>query len=357
MSSEASDKRPQRRAPGPGPFDPGPEFDYDPDRARQPPESDDPVRDEAGPGPFGPGPFDPGPEVEYAPDRRRNPQPEPPLEPEQEPEPEPPPEPEPEPPQPEVGATGPPLDSLDPAPWVPREPARPPPPTRRPRRAPRPRRTRRPVRARLVVIAGALTAVAAGVAWAADISVTSPFDTGGGRPRVAAAGVGASPGEREVRDEDPSSLAITSDSGPFHPVLSDRKIDYGEAAARFGASRYGHTHEGQDMFAKPGTPLVAVRDGVVVARGNDGGRGNYIGIYSPEVDRTYVYLHMVKPSWLKRGQRVTAGTQVGGMGCTGSCDGTHLHFEIRRGDDIENKAIDPLPSLKSWPQAPPLKDR
>ena len=53
--------------------------------------------------------------------------------------------------------------------------------------------------------------------------------------------------------------------GPYHPVAGE--MGYGERAAKFGASRYGRRHEGQDVFAKPGTPLVAVRDGVVV----DGG--------------------------------------------------------------------------------------
>src|SRR5919106_709907 len=48
--------------------------------------------------------------------------------------------------------------------------------------------------------------------------------------------------------------------------------DLGEADARFGASRYGHVHEGQDIFGKVGTPEVAVHDGVVIDRGRDGGR-------------------------------------------------------------------------------------
>ena len=43
---------------------------------------------------------------------------------------------------------------------------------------------------------------------------------------------------------------------------------------------------------------------------------------------------------------------MGAVGCTGSCYGTHLHFEVRRGDDVEAKPIDPLPLLEQWPQAP-----
>ena len=40
--------------------------------------------------------------------------------------------------------------------------------------------------------------------------------------------------------------------------------DFGEADARFGAGRAGHVHEGQDVFAPAGTPLVSLRKGTVV---------------------------------------------------------------------------------------------
>ena len=148
--------------------------------------------------------------------------------------------------------------------------------------------------------------------------------------------------------------------GPYHPVVGE--IGYGETAAKFGASRYGRVHEGQDVFAKPGTPLVAVRDGVVVdgatAKGRySGGRGNYVVLYSPPDDRSYVYLHMLRPARAAKGDRVEAGQLIGQVGCTGSCDGPHLHFEVRNGRasfGAETKAIDPLPMLKRWPQLEPL---
>jgi murein DD-endopeptidase MepM/ murein hydrolase activator NlpD len=149
------------------------------------------------------------------------------------------------------------------------------------------------------------------------------------------------------------------DSGYLFPVLGPH--DFGEADARFGASRYGHVHEGQDVFAKSGTPLVAVHDGVVVDRGKDGGRysggrGNYVAIYSPEDNHSFVYMHMLDPSRVQLGDRVHAGEVIGKMGCTGSCEGTHLHFEVRVGRasmGAETKAVDPLPYLKQWPEPTP----
>jgi murein DD-endopeptidase MepM/ murein hydrolase activator NlpD len=122
--------------------------------------------------------------------------------------------------------------------------------------------------------------------------------------------------------------------------------DWGEADARFGAYRGGHMHAGQDVFAPAGTPLVAIRDGRVVEKGDDGGRGNYVAIWSSEVERTFVYLHMLRPARLDPGDHVRMGRRVGAVGCTGSCWGDHLHLELRRGRGTTGKPLDPLPMLK-----------
>jgi murein DD-endopeptidase MepM/ murein hydrolase activator NlpD len=137
--------------------------------------------------------------------------------------------------------------------------------------------------------------------------------------------------------------------------------DFGDSQARFGAARYGHIHEGQDIFGKLGTPEVAVHDGVVVDRGKNtdpdsGGRGNFLTIYSPQDNHSFVYMHMLKPPLALVGKHVHAGQLVGRLGCTGSCDGPHLHFEVRIGKatpGAETKAVDPLQYLRQWPQATP----
>lgn len=135
------------------------------------------------------------------------------------------------------------------------------------------------------------------------------------------------------------------------------EFNWGQGGARFGASRGGRAHAGQDVFARTGTPLVAVRQGVVLETGDDtpegtgGGRGNYVAIFSPESDRTYVYLHMNEASRVKSGERVHAGRRLGAVGCTGSCFGDHLHFEIRRGRGLEGPAENPFPALRRWAAA------
>ena len=157
-----------------------------------------------------------------------------------------------------------------------------------------------------------------------------------------------------------SGTPVVLTKGPYFPVVLDAPANFGEGPAKFHASRSGHKHEGQDIFAKPGTPLVAVRDGIVIdgAGGKSFyayGGGNSLVIYSPVDQRSYVYLHMLKPALVRAGDTVHAGQVVGAVGCTGSCDGPHLHFEVRNGRlayGKETKAVDPLPLVKQWPQAP-----
>jgi murein DD-endopeptidase MepM/ murein hydrolase activator NlpD len=147
--------------------------------------------------------------------------------------------------------------------------------------------------------------------------------------------------------------------GYVFPIIGPH--DFGDQAARFGAQRYSHIHEGQDIFAKSGRTEVAVHDGVVVDRGRNtdpdsGGRGNYVVIYSPTDNHSFVYMHMLKPSPVQLGQQVHAGDTVGQVGCTGECDGAHLHFEVRIGKaslGADTKPVDPLPYLRQWPQATP----
>ena len=124
------------------------------------------------------------------------------------------------------------------------------------------------------------------------------------------------------------------------------RVDWGEQDARFGTWRGGHVHEGQDVFAPAGTPLLAIRDGRVVETGDDGGRGHYVAMWNRVARRTFVYLHMLHPSRVRVGERVRAGQRVGAVGCTGSCWGDHLHLEVRRGRGTTGRALDPLPLLR-----------
>ena len=139
-------------------------------------------------------------------------------------------------------------------------------------------------------------------------------------------------------------LAQPEPEGPYLPLAAHPEIGDGLGA--------GRGHEGVDLFAPIGTDLLAVADAVVLETGTDGGRGNYISIYSPSLGDTYNYLHMVEPALVAEGEKVTAGQLLGHLGCTGSCYGAHLHFEVHEGRDTYGAVKDPLPLLDSLKLAP-----
>lgn len=127
--------------------------------------------------------------------------------------------------------------------------------------------------------------------------------------------------------------------------------DYGGAMSRFGAPRSGHTHQGQDVSAACGTKLVAARGGKVIYAGyQGGGAGNYVVIDAAKWKFDYVYMHLLNPSAVKKGQAVTTGQKVGKVGNTGDSSGCHLHFEkwTAPGWYEGGHPVDPLPTLKSW---------
>lgn len=103
----------------------------------------------------------------------------------------------------------------------------------------------------------------------------------------------------------------------------------------FGAARSGgRSHEGVDMFAPEGTPLVAVTDGTtfLVENVDDDIGGVSLWIRAPNGD-TYYYAHNNSNVVRADGVPVRQGQLLAYLGRTGNAGGTpaHLHFEIHPG--------------------------
>jgi murein DD-endopeptidase MepM/ murein hydrolase activator NlpD len=126
--------------------------------------------------------------------------------------------------------------------------------------------------------------------------------------------------------------------------------DFGGPAARFGAQRAGHIHQGQDTFANCGTRLVAARGGRVKFKQYHALAGNYIVIDGDGTDIDYVYMHLDQPSPFSAGDRVYTGQTIGAVGDTGDAVGCHLHMELWTGPGWYDggQPFDPLPSLRAW---------
>ena len=102
---------------------------------------------------------------------------------------------------------------------------------------------------------------------------------------------------------------------------------------------FGGGHDGIDIEGETGDEIIAARSGRITFAGDDGdGYGTKIVIAHPGGMRT-LYSHLssiaVDKGWVDR------GTLIGRVGCTGSCTGDHLHFEIQRGE----RAVNPVPFL------------
>jgi murein DD-endopeptidase MepM/ murein hydrolase activator NlpD len=128
-------------------------------------------------------------------------------------------------------------------------------------------------------------------------------------------------------------------------------FDYGGEGSRFGAPRRGHRHQGQDLAAAYGVPVVSPRGGVVEAVGYQASAaGHYVVVDGEGEDRDYVFMHLADGSVaVRRGQWVRTGQRIGVVGSTGSSTGPHLHFEVWVGGWYSGgRAIDPLPLLRVW---------
>ena len=114
-------------------------------------------------------------------------------------------------------------------------------------------------------------------------------------------------------------------------------------------------HNGVDIYGpKRGSAIYAARDGDVVEITHNSTSGYYVTI---KHDNGYYtrYAHMQNiygndktgskgsaTKYIKVGERVKAGRQIGEIGSSGRSTGTHLHFEIWNGKPFKSKAFNPL---------------
>jgi len=100
-------------------------------------------------------------------------------------------------------------------------------------------------------------------------------------------------------------------------------------------------HKGQDLAGPRGTPILSTADGVVSFAGKQSGYGNVVKIRHGFGFET-VYAHLNKIT-VTRGEKVSKGDVIGGMGNTGRSTGTHLHYEIR----VDGTPVNPMQYMKA----------
>ena len=105
----------------------------------------------------------------------------------------------------------------------------------------------------------------------------------------------------------------------------------------------GRKHEGQDIFAQRGTPILSATGGYIYNIGENNLGGQTVSVIS-KGGRVYYYAHLDSYArGIKIGDRVSTRTVLGYVGTTGNAQGTppHLHFGVY----TFSGAINPLPML------------
>jgi len=115
----------------------------------------------------------------------------------------------------------------------------------------------------------------------------------------------------------------------------------------FGAPRHQGDHEGIDILAARGTPVVAVADGVIDSMSRaDTGLGGIRVWLRDDAGTRYYFAHLRSiPAGIEVGVRVRAGQEIGAIGRTGDARGGvfHLHFEMHPGG---GRAVNPYSELR-----------
>ena len=145
----------------------------------------------------------------------------------------------------------------------------------------------------------------------------------------------------------PPPIAVGAGRFPVQGAYS-----FGADDARFGAARSGHVHQGQDIVAAEGTPVVAPVAGYAYEVAfQRKGAGHYVVLRAVD-GNDYVFMHLQAGTVsVVKGATLAAGQAFARVGSTGASSGPHLHFEIWPDGWYSSKAsapIDPLPQLQAW---------
>ena len=150
-----------------------------------------------------------------------------------------------------------------------------------------------------------------------------------------------------VRAPEPAPAPLPDAAGHVFPVAGPH--GYGDG---FGAARNGYSHQGQDITAAEGVPVVAPVAGSISFTDYQAHAAGYYIVEKGSDGYDYFFAHCQKGSVVVAPeQAVLAGQPLCNVGMTGDATGPHLHFEAWEGGwrvDGSSHPIDPLPLLKSW---------
>jgi murein DD-endopeptidase MepM/ murein hydrolase activator NlpD len=133
--------------------------------------------------------------------------------------------------------------------------------------------------------------------------------------------------------------------GFIFPVAGPTRFVDSFGDARLSGTSEQHWHEGCDVMAATGSPLVAVEDGVLSVYGGSDPLGGLSLFLKGTSGYSYYYAHLSAfAPGLAQGDHVTAGQLIGFVGQTGDALAPHVHFEIH---DPDGQVLDAYGLLKT----------
>ncbi len=140
-----------------------------------------------------------------------------------------------------------------------------------------------------------------------------------------------------------NALSSEANKAVIMPILFGVGIK--NISPNFGDPRSGgRSHEGEDIMATKGTPIISPTAAVVLRTGFGDSAGNYVYTANPGGE-TFVYMHLDRiGEGVVPGLVLTQGALIGYVGNTGNASGgaAHLHFEIH---NAGGSPTDPFPRL------------
>ena len=159
-------------------------------------------------------------------------------------------------------------------------------------------------------------------------------------------------------EQDGETLYYNEKGNSLEGAFLKAPLDFFRISSRFSNSRFHpvlkkyRPHHGVDYAAPTGTPVYAIGNGKVIAKGYEAnGGGNYLKVRHNSVYTT-VYMHLSRfAKGIKVGSVVKQKEVIGYVGATGLATGPHLDFRV-----YENgRPINPL-TIKSQPKKPVSED-
>lgn len=141
------------------------------------------------------------------------------------------------------------------------------------------------------------------------------------------------------------SIYLTFQNPPLVLPIPVKDVKPSQLVDTWNAARSNNRlHQGIDIFARRGTPVLSTTEGMVLRVGTNNLGGKVVWVLGPGGHRHY-YAHLDRYAEIEAGDRVVPGAEIGYVGNTGNARGTspHLHYGIytRKG------VVNPYPLLNA----------